>query len=108
MLSELDFVAAVEFDPRNLPFITPWERTQHEGVVRFPDFRRFIVEAGVAGERDGFVILQGCRSPHRSVELKRLLLQTKGHGAGRRSPVCAAAQADGLFATCTRIDSGLM
>ncbi len=88
MLSDLDFVAAVEMDQRNLPFITPWERTQHEGAVRFPDFRHFIVEAGGShpqwGEREGFVILQGCRSPHKSVELKRLVLQTKGQGLGRR------------------------
>ena len=84
MLSDLDFVAAVEFDARNLPFITPWERTQHEGAVRFPDFRHFIVEAGAAGERDGFVILQGCRNPHKSVELKRLVLQSKGKGLGRQ------------------------
>jgi RimJ/RimL family protein N-acetyltransferase len=84
MLSDLDFVAAVETDQHNLPFISPWERTQHEGALRFPDFRHFIVEAGAHGSRDGFVILQGCRSPHRSVELKRLVLQTKGQGLGRR------------------------
>jgi RimJ/RimL family protein N-acetyltransferase len=83
MLSDLDFVASVESDPANLPFITPWERTQHEGAVRFPDFRHFIVEAGAAYERAGFVILQGCRNPHGSVELKRLVLQTKGKGIGR-------------------------
>jgi diamine N-acetyltransferase len=84
MLSDLDFVASVEEDAANRPFITPWDRTQHEGAVRFPDFRHFIVEAGEAdGGRDGFVILQGCRNPHRSVELKRLVLQTKGHGLGR-------------------------
>ena len=83
MLSDLDFVGTVEADGRNLPFITPWERTQHEGAVRFPDFRHFIVEAGPAGQRDGFVILQGCRNPHRSVELKRLVLQSKGQGLGR-------------------------
>jgi diamine N-acetyltransferase len=84
MLSDLDFVASVESDPRNLPFITPWDRTQHEGAVRFPDFRHFVVEAGPAGERDGFVILQGCRNPHKSIELKRLVLQSKGQGHGRR------------------------
>ena len=84
MLSDLEFVASVEFDPANLPYITPWERTQHEGAVRFPDFRHFIVEAGAAGGRDGFAILQGCRNPHRSIELKRLVLQTKGQGAGRQ------------------------
>jgi RimJ/RimL family protein N-acetyltransferase len=88
MLSDLDFVTSIETDQRNLPFITPWERTQHEGAVRFPDFRHFIVEAGAdntsPGTRDGFVILQGCRNPHKSVELKRLVLQTKGRGLGRQ------------------------
>jgi RimJ/RimL family protein N-acetyltransferase len=88
LLSDLDFVLSVETDPHNLPFITPWDRTQHEGAVRFPDFRHFIVERPGAdaadGGRDGFVILQGCRSPHKSVELKRLVLQTKGQGLGRQ------------------------
>lgn len=83
MLSDLDYVQTVETDAANRPFISPWERTQHEGALRFPDFRHFIVEAGASGSRDGFVILQGCRNPHKSVELKRLVLQTKGQGLGR-------------------------
>ncbi|HEX6018286.1 MAG TPA: GNAT family protein [Burkholderiaceae bacterium] len=83
MLSDLDFVISVETDALNLPFITPWERTQHEGAVRFPDFRHFIVEAGEGYEAAGFVILQGCRNPHGSVELKRVVLQPKGQGLGR-------------------------
>jgi RimJ/RimL family protein N-acetyltransferase len=76
-------VLTVETDARNLPFITPWERPQHEGAVRFPDFRHFIIEAGAGYERAGFVILQGCRNQHRSVELKRIVLQPKGQGLGR-------------------------
>ena len=83
MLSDLDFVLSVERDSRNLPFITAWERTQHEGAVRIPDFRHFVVEGGADDARIGFVILQGCRNPHGSVELKRLVLQTKGQGYGR-------------------------
>jgi diamine N-acetyltransferase len=83
MLSDLDYVISVETDAQNLPFITPWERTQHEGAVRFPDFRHFIVEAGPAYASAGFVILQGCRNPHHSVELKRIVLQHKGQGLGR-------------------------
>lgn len=82
MLSDLDFVVSVEQDPANLPFITPWERIQHEGAVRFPDFRHFIVESGTAYAASGFVILQGCRNPHRSVELKRLVLAPGVHGQG--------------------------
>lgn len=84
MLSDLDFVISVEQDPANRPFITPWDRTQHEGAIRFPDFRHFIVEAGAGYPSAGFVILQGCRNPHRSIELKRIVLQpdlqAKGFG----------------------------
>ena len=85
MLSDLDFVISVERDPLNRPFITPWDRTQHEGAVRFPDFRHFIVEAGADWSAAGFVILQGCRNPNRSIELKRLVLlpSRQGQGSGR-------------------------
>ena len=83
MLSDLDFVASVEDDPANRPFITPWERVQHEGAVRFPDFRHFIVEAGEGYPSAGFVILQGCRNPNASIELKRIVLQPKSQGYGR-------------------------
>jgi diamine N-acetyltransferase len=85
MLSDLDVVITVEQDSANRPFITPWERTQHEGAVRFPDFRHFIVEAGPDYAARGFVILQGCRNQNRSVELKRMVLQpaAQGQGVGR-------------------------
>ena len=90
MTSDLDFVISVEQDVANRPFITPWERTQHEGAIRFPDFRHFIVEAGVGYPSAGFVILQGCRNPHRSVELKRIVLRP-------------AAQAQGVGRACIRL-----
>lgn len=83
MLSDLDWVVSLERDGANLPFITPWERPQHEGAIRFPDSRHFILEEGDALARVGFVILQGCRNPNASVELKRLVLQAKGRGLGR-------------------------
>jgi diamine N-acetyltransferase len=82
MTSDLDFVLSVEQDPANRPFITPWDRTQHEGAVRFPDFRHFIVEAGPGYPSAGFVIVQGCRNPHRSIELKRIVLGAALHGRG--------------------------
>jgi diamine N-acetyltransferase len=85
MLSDLEFVISVEQDARNRPFITPWDRTQHEGAVRFPDFRHFIIEAGEAYPSVGFVILQGCRNPHQSIELKRIVLQPEAQGRGTGS-----------------------
>jgi RimJ/RimL family protein N-acetyltransferase len=85
MQSDLEFVISVEQHPENRPYITPWDRTQHEGAIRFPDFRHFIVEAGPGYPSAGFVILQGCRNPHGSIELKRMVLSpdVQGRGYGR-------------------------
>ncbi|MES2634432.1 MAG: GNAT family protein [Pseudomonadota bacterium] len=83
MTSDIDFVLTLERDPENLPFITPWESTQHEAAIRFPDFRHFILEAGPDLEAAGFLILIGCRSQNQSLELKRMVVQGKGAGLGR-------------------------
>lgn len=83
MQSDLAFVLTLEQDPANLPFITPWERTQHEAAIRFPDFRHFVIEGGVGLDAVGFLILIGCRSRHQSLELKRMVVQNKRQGYGR-------------------------
>ena len=83
MQSDLDFVLSLERDPANLPYITPWERTQHEAAIRFPDFRHFIIEGGEDLASAGFLILVGCKSPNQSLELKRMVVQHKGQGFGR-------------------------
>src|SRR6476646_2452268 len=83
MTSDLEFVLSLEQDPENLPFITPWERTQHEAAIRFPDFRHFIIEGGPELNAVGFLILIGCRRRQQSLELKRMVVQAKGSGFGR-------------------------
>lgn len=83
MTSDLEYVLSLEQDPENLAFITPWERTQHEAAIRFPDFRHFIIEGGEGLDAVGFLILIGCRSQHQSIELKRMVVQAKGSGFGR-------------------------
>jgi diamine N-acetyltransferase len=83
MQSDLAFVLSLERDPENLPYITPWERIQHEAAIRFPDFRHFIVETGEGLEAGGFLILIGCRNPHHSIELKRMVVRDKNQGFGR-------------------------
>lgn len=83
LASDIGYVVSLEQDPDNLPFITPWERTQHEAAIRFPDFRHFVIEAGADFSAAGFAILIGCRSPHQALELKRMVVQVKGQGTGR-------------------------
>lgn len=83
MQSDLDYVLTLEQDRANLAFITPWERMQHEAAIRFPDFRHFVIESGAGLDASGFLILIGCRSPHQSLELKRMVVEVKGKGIGR-------------------------
>jgi len=83
MTSDLEYVLSLEQDAENLAFITPWERTQHDAAIRFPDFRHFIIEGGEGLHAAGFLILIGCRSPNQSLELKRMVVQSKGSGIGR-------------------------
>ena len=83
MQSDLEFVLSLERDPENLPYITPWEKIQHEAAIRFPDFRHFIIETGEGLEPGGFLILIGCRNQHHSIELKRMVVRDKNRGYGR-------------------------
>src|SRR3954469_24557314 len=83
MTSDLDFVVALEQAQDNAALVTPWERTQHEAAIRFPDFRHFIIEGGPDLQAAGFLILIGCRSRHQSLELERMVVQAKGSGFGR-------------------------
>ena len=83
MSSDLDYVVQLEQAQENVAFITPWDRTQHEAAIRFPDFRHFIVEGGEDLAAVGFVLLIGCRNPNQAIELKRMVIQSKGAGFGR-------------------------
>ncbi|HEY8049317.1 MAG TPA: GNAT family protein [Ramlibacter sp.] len=83
MTSDLDYVVSLEQARENVAFITPWERTQHEAAIRFPDFRHFIVEGGEDLAAVGFILLIGCRDRNQSIELKRMVIEAKGAGFGR-------------------------
>ena len=43
----------------------------------------FIIEGGEGLDAVGFLILIGCKSPHQSLELKRMVVRDKGRGFGR-------------------------
>lgn len=83
MQSDLPYVLSLEQDALNLPFITPWDLTQHAAAIRFADMRHFIIEGGEGLEAVGFLIFIGCRSQHQSIELKRMVVHSKGEGFGR-------------------------
>ena len=87
MLSDLDWVVSVEQDGSNRPFITPWERMQHEGAIRFPDCRHFIVEGGPQGAHLELLLELG---EQRGAATQQAAIEKEGRGVeevdGRRDP----------------------
>lgn len=81
--ADLDFVGALQHDAASHALVEPWERGQHEAALRFADFRHFVVEGGAGLEPVGFVVLGGCLSPVRALEIKHLMVQPQGQGLGR-------------------------
>lgn len=83
LAGDLDFVMALQQDAALPAPSAPWERGQHEAATRFPDFRHFVIEGGHGLEPVGFMVLAGCLNPHRSVELKHMVVAPRGSDHGR-------------------------
>lgn len=82
---DLDFVRQAERDPANRPFILQWTAAQHAAALQDPDVSHQIIEQVESQEPVGYTILRGLRNPHRSLELKRLVITKKGQGYGQQA-----------------------
>jgi len=78
--ADLDYVLHAEHSDENRSFLIPWSREQHVQSLVNPDFRHLIAQTET---RVGYAILAGFRSPHRSIELRRLVITEKGRGYGK-------------------------
>lgn len=81
--ADLDFVLACEGDPAAAPYITCWSRQRHREALADPDCRHRILVHPDDARPLGFAMLFGCVSPHRCLELRRLVCRERGQGFGR-------------------------
>jgi RimJ/RimL family protein N-acetyltransferase len=81
--ADLDFVVGAENDLENRSFVLPWSREQHRAALSDPDIEHCIVEENAGRRPVGCAILMGVRSPHQSIEFRRLVITEKGKGYGR-------------------------
>ena len=79
--ADLSYIHRLEHDPRNAPFISPWTTRQHREAMKDRDCRHFIAES--AGRRVGFVFVRGLKVSDGPLELKRIVIESKGAGHGR-------------------------
>lgn len=82
-LHDIPLVVASEADDDTSPFIIPWTAERHHAAVSDPDCSHLSVRCTESGEWSGFVLLFGLSSPHRSIELRRIVCSRKGIGIGR-------------------------
>jgi RimJ/RimL family protein N-acetyltransferase len=74
-------ICALEQRPEYYGLVGSWTEDEHLRCLADPDVRYLIADD--SGEVAGFCILFGITSPHKSVELKRIVVGAPGKGLGR-------------------------
>lgn len=76
---DLEFLLAAEAAARDAGFVSSNSREEHLAAMASPDAAYFVI-----GDRQGYAIFLGLRSPHHALELKRVVITEPGKGLGRR------------------------
>jgi RimJ/RimL family protein N-acetyltransferase len=80
--ADLDFIVAQEQRTDYAGYIVRWPRAVHEAKLTDPGVRYLVAERD-DGSRAGYAILTSVASPHRSIELTRIVMAQPGRGEGR-------------------------
>ncbi len=80
---DLDWAIAAENAPENRSFVSQWTRDEHQQALLNSDISHQIIESLASQQPVGYAILTGLTSPHRSINLRRLVITEKGQGYGR-------------------------
>jgi diamine N-acetyltransferase len=75
-------IVAIEQIPEYRSCIGTWSAEEHLRAMADPD-NEYFVACGEDGNVQGFAILQGIRSEHRSLHLKRIAVGVPGRGCGK-------------------------
>lgn len=81
---DIEFVLQAENDESNSPFIAHWDYNLHRDSLMENDIRHMIVRHTEDDRPVGYMIMAGFAGPHKSAELKRLVITEKGKGYGRQ------------------------
>lgn len=93
--AEIPLVIASEADDDTSPFIIPWTAERHLTALSDPDCAHRSIRDAKTDEWLGFVLLFGLSSPHRAIELRRIVCARKGLGIGRAAVRAIVALAFG-------------
>jgi RimJ/RimL family protein N-acetyltransferase len=81
----LDYVRTLELNPQNSRFIRQWSLERHLQSIGDQNEAHFLALDESAKTPRGFAILIGLQDEDDSLQLKRLVIETKGRGYGRQA-----------------------
>ncbi|HTB96190.1 MAG TPA: GNAT family N-acetyltransferase [Terracidiphilus sp.] len=81
--SDLPQIVAIERTPAALAFVGQWDEERHRRTLSDPDARYYVAESS-NGTPTAYDILRGLAESSGSVELKRIVVNSPGHGLGRQ------------------------
>jgi len=80
--ADLSFIVEIEHSPEFREHIGKWTVEEHLAALCDPD-TCYLIAADSSGSQIGYIILRGLKSEHRSIELKRVVMQSPGQGHGK-------------------------
>ncbi|GFP76273.1 GNAT family N-acetyltransferase [Clostridium fungisolvens] len=83
--SDLDFVIDCERNPDNAQYIGQCTKEQHRDSLYQEDILHLIVEEKSTNKPIGYAILAGIINSNQSIELRRIVIASKGKGLGRET-----------------------
>lgn len=85
-LSHIDFILSQEAREEFSSFILSWSRDKHLQNLQNPDQHYLVIKPDGDAATEaiaGYAILSGLQSPHRSIELTRIVIAEPGKGLGK-------------------------
>ncbi len=82
--TDIGNVITLERDPVNIPFIRQWSEDQHLASLKNDHYGHYIIENS-NNDFLGYVILTGLDNPDQSIEFKRIVINNKSQGIGKKA-----------------------
>ncbi len=84
--ADLDYIMELEYAPDNLPYIVPFDRDFHTGIITNGQASMdVIVEEVASGEPAGYFMVAGLSTEAREMEWTHVIIAKKGLGYGHEA-----------------------